>query len=165
MENEVYAAWETMQDAVNCLMDSNKTQAAQGPSSVPQGIRQILEKKQGLFRMHMMGKRVNFAARSVISPDPFIRTNEIGIPEVFAKTLTYPTPVTHNNVAHMRQLVPRPSVLRALSPSALARARLLMLLCFALARALSSVFLAHVACRLPSLPASLLVNHTPNTRA
>ena len=38
-----------------------------------QGIRQQLEKKEGLFRKNMMGKRVNFACRSVISPDPLKR--------------------------------------------------------------------------------------------
>ena len=43
---------------------------------------QILEKKEGLFRKHMMGKRVNYAARSVISPDPYLNTDEIGVPEV-----------------------------------------------------------------------------------
>lgn len=43
---------------------------------------QILEKKDGLFRKHMMGKRVDFAARSVICPDMYIGTNEIGIPMV-----------------------------------------------------------------------------------
>jgi len=32
------------------------------------GLKQLVEKKQGLFRMHMMGKRVNFAARTVITP-------------------------------------------------------------------------------------------------
>ena len=47
--------------------------------------------------MFMMGKRVNYAARTVISPDPLLRTNEIGIPEYFAKTLTYPEPVTTLN--------------------------------------------------------------------
>jgi len=46
------------------------------------GIKQVLEKKEGLFRKHMMGKRVNFAARSVISPDPFLQTNEIGVRRV-----------------------------------------------------------------------------------
>lgn len=44
---------------------------------------QILEKKEGLFRMNMMGKRVDFAARSVISPDPYINMDEIGIPMVY----------------------------------------------------------------------------------
>ena len=42
----------------------------------------ILEKKEGLFRKNMMGKRVDFAARSVISPDPYINMDEIGIPMV-----------------------------------------------------------------------------------
>jgi len=54
------------------------------------GIRQLLEKKEGLFRMNMMGKRVNYACRSVISPDPYIAVNEIGIPPYFATRLTYP---------------------------------------------------------------------------
>ena len=53
----------------------------------------------------MMGKRVNFAARSVISPDPYIATNEIGIPLVFASKLTYPTPVTPWNIKQLRQAV------------------------------------------------------------
>ncbi len=53
----------------------------------------------------MMGKRVNFAARSVISPDVNIETNEIGVPPVFARKLTYPEPVTVHNVQLMRQLV------------------------------------------------------------
>jgi DNA-directed RNA polymerase I subunit RPA1 len=52
-----------------------------------------------------MGKRVNYACRSVISPDPYIETNEIGIPPVFAKKLTYPEPVTPHNVTQLRQNV------------------------------------------------------------
>lgn len=54
------------------------------------GICQLLEKKEGVFRQKMMGKRVNHACRSVISPDPYLAVNEIGIPPVFALTLTYP---------------------------------------------------------------------------
>jgi DNA-directed RNA polymerase beta' subunit len=44
----------------------------------PQGVRQQLEKKEGLFRKNMMGKRVNYAARSVISPDPYIGAGGAG---------------------------------------------------------------------------------------
>jgi len=55
----------------------------------------------------MMGKRVNYCARSVISPDPNIGTDEIGIPVHFAKTLHYPTPVNEWNVKHLRTLVER----------------------------------------------------------
>jgi len=50
----------------------------------------MLEKKEGIFRQKMMGKRVNFACRSVISPDPYLSVNEIGIPPYFALRLTYP---------------------------------------------------------------------------
>jgi len=53
----------------------------------------------------LQGKRVNYAARSVISPDPYIETSEIGVPMVFAKKLTYPEPVTEYNVKLLRQAV------------------------------------------------------------
>ncbi len=53
----------------------------------------------------MMGKRVNYAARSVISPDPCININEIGVPYVFAKKLTYPQPVTPWNFQELKQMV------------------------------------------------------------
>lgn len=65
----------------------------------------MLEKKAGLVRKHMMGKRVNFAARSVISPDPYINVDEIGVPMVFATRLSYPVPVTPRNVEQLRQAV------------------------------------------------------------
>lgn len=40
--------------------------------------------------MKIMGKRVNYAARSVISPDPYLDSDEIGLPLFMAKTLTFP---------------------------------------------------------------------------
>ncbi|KAI9101842.1 hypothetical protein DFS34DRAFT_683946 [Phlyctochytrium arcticum] len=98
-------AWIKLQTSVNYLMDSANAPTEPGGKLAPLGIRQLLEKKEGLFRKHMMGKRVNYAARSVISPDPYIETNEIGIPPVFATKLTYPEPVTHHNVKEMRSAV------------------------------------------------------------
>lgn len=95
-----------LQDTVNGLIDRDRS-GLSGPAaaSAPSGIKQILEKKEGIFRKNMMGKRVNFAARSVISPDPNIETNEIGVPLVFAKRLTYPEPVTNHNFWEMKQAV------------------------------------------------------------
>jgi DNA-directed RNA polymerase I subunit RPA1 len=104
--SKVVSHWIELQQAVNCYMDSSKDSnvlAQQGPA----GIRQILERKEGLFRRHMMGKRVNFCCRSVISPDNYIGTNEIGIPVHFAKSLHYPTPVNNWNVKYLRTLVQR----------------------------------------------------------
>ncbi|KAJ3120698.1 hypothetical protein HK100_012689 [Physocladia obscura] len=93
-----------LQEEVNYLIDSSKQPAKMG-GVPPPGVRQLLEKKEGLFRKHMMGKRVNYAARSVISPDPYIETNEIGIPPVFASKLTYPEAVTPHNFENLRQAV------------------------------------------------------------
>lgn len=90
-----------------------------------QGVRQLLEKKEGLFRMNMMGKRVNFAARSVISPDPNLSTGEIGVPPYFATRLSFPEPVTPLNHSLMCQLVrdpvPQPVLLTALHSAEVCR--------------------------------------------
>ncbi|KAL1866279.1 hypothetical protein Plec18167_009119 [Paecilomyces lecythidis] len=95
-----------LQDTVNGLIDRDRTPLSGAAlANAPNGIKQLLEKKEGLFRKNMMGKRVNFAARSVISPDPNIETNEIGVPLVFAKKLTYPEPVTNHNFWEMKQAV------------------------------------------------------------
>lgn len=95
-----------LQDAVNSLIDSSKAPLQGNYGRVLEdGIKQKLEKKEGLFRLNMMGKRVNFAARSVISPDPNIETNEIGVPPVFAKKLTYPEPVNNHNFYELKEAV------------------------------------------------------------
>ena len=101
------AEWQTaavaLQECVNGLIDHAPNPALGRQNE--DGIKQTLEKKEGLFRMNMMGKRVNFAARSVISPDPNIETNEIGVPLVFAKKLTYTEPVTSHNFMELKQAV------------------------------------------------------------
>ncbi|KAK4047541.1 hypothetical protein OIV83_005328 [Microbotryomycetes sp. JL201] len=95
-----------LQVTVNSMMDSTKNPMPLRQGKLPpQGVKQMLEKKEGLFRQNMMGKRVNYAARSVISPDVNIETNEIGVPPVFARKLTFPEPVTAHNVQLLRQLV------------------------------------------------------------
>jgi DNA-directed RNA polymerase beta' subunit len=103
---DLQTAWVNLQGSVNALIDrdANPVQGLAGRSNAD-GIKQNLEKKEGLFRKNMMGKRVNFAARSVISPDPNIETNEIGVPPVFAKKLTYPEPVTNHNFYDLKEAV------------------------------------------------------------
>lgn len=100
-----YKFWIDLQTHLNCYMDSAKDPSL-NQNAAP-GIRQLLERKEGMFRKHMMGKRVNYCCRSVISPDPYIGTNEIGIPRHFVETLTYPTPVTDINIEEMRDMVER----------------------------------------------------------
>ncbi|XP_073710148.1 DNA-directed RNA polymerase I subunit RPA1 [Misgurnus anguillicaudatus] len=102
LTDKLYNIWIRLQTHVNIVFDSDmdKLMTEKFP-----GVRQLLEKKDGLFRKHMMGKRVDYAARSVICPDMYIGTNEIGIPMVFATKLTYPQPVTPWNVKELRQAV------------------------------------------------------------
>ncbi|XP_034398833.1 DNA-directed RNA polymerase I subunit RPA1 isoform X2 [Cyclopterus lumpus] len=102
LTDKLYNTWVRLQTHINIVFDSDMDKMI--VEKYP-GIRQILEKKDGLFRKHMMGKRVDYAARSVICPDMYIETNEIGIPMVFATKLTYPQPVTPWNVKELRQAV------------------------------------------------------------
>ncbi|OAD54192.1 DNA-directed RNA polymerase I subunit RPA1, partial [Eufriesea mexicana] len=100
---KLHNAWQNLQVNVDHLMDRDMNKTADSANC--QGLKQVIEKKEGIIRMHMMGKRVNFAARSVITPDPNLNIDEIGIPEAFALRLTYPIPVTPWNVVQLRQLV------------------------------------------------------------
>jgi DNA-directed RNA polymerase I subunit RPA1 len=100
---KLHNGWQDLQANVDHLIDRDLNKTAD--SAISQGLRQVIEKKEGVIRMHMMGKRVNYAARSVITPDPYLNIDEIGIPEVFATKLTYPVPVTPWNVTEIRQLI------------------------------------------------------------
>ena len=54
------------------------------------GLCQRLKGKQGRFRGNLSGKRVDFSARTVISPDPNLLVNQVGVPKEVAKVMTYP---------------------------------------------------------------------------
>ena len=92
-----------LQAAVNTLFDSSKGLSKKEQES--KGIRQILEKKEGILRMKMMGKRVNHSGRTVISPDPLIDTGEIGIPLYIASKLFFPEKVTEYNLDYMKKII------------------------------------------------------------
>ncbi len=68
---------------------------------------QRLKGKEGRFRSSLSGKRVDFSARTVISPDPNLSINEVGVPIDVAKILTIPEKVTEWNLKEMRELVLR----------------------------------------------------------
>ena len=66
---------------------------------------QRLKGKEGRFRSNLSGKRVDFSARTVISPDTNLDINEVGVPIDVAKRLTVPEKVTHWNLEEMKKLV------------------------------------------------------------
>ena len=69
------------------------------------GFVQRLKGKQGRFRGNLSGKRVDFSGRTVISPDPNLRVDEVCIPKVVAMLMTYPEKVTLHNIDKLRQCV------------------------------------------------------------
>ena len=66
---------------------------------------QRLKGKEGRFRSNLSGKRVDFSARTVISPDSNMDINEVGVPLDVAKRLTVPQRVTAWNIDELKQLI------------------------------------------------------------
>ena len=68
-------------------------------------VQQRLGSKEGRIRYNIQGKRVEFSARSVITPDPNLSVAEIGVPLKIAMNLTFPEKVTPYNRDQMYRLV------------------------------------------------------------
>ena len=68
-------------------------------------IRSRLKGKEGRLRGNLMGKRVDFSARTVITGDPNISLDQVGVPATIARDLTYPEVVTRYNIAKLTDLV------------------------------------------------------------
>ena len=66
---------------------------------------QRLKGKEGRFRSNLSGKRVDFSARTVISPDPNLDINEVGVPLEIAMRLSVPEKSTKWNIEEMRKLI------------------------------------------------------------
>ncbi|KAL7296373.1 hypothetical protein TKK_0010387 [Trichogramma kaykai] len=70
-------------------------------------IKARLKGKEGRIRGNLMGKRVDFSARTVITPDPNLRIDQVGVPRSIAQNLTFPEIVTPFNETYMKSLVQR----------------------------------------------------------
>lgn len=68
-------------------------------------IKERLNGKGGRVRGNLMGKRVDFSARSVITPDPNLSIRELGIPLKVAKNITKPVTVNDMNKKFLLKLV------------------------------------------------------------
>ena len=68
-------------------------------------IKERLNGKSGRVRGNLMGKRVDFSARSVITPDPNLSISQLGVPLKVAKNLTKPVIVTAKNRNYLRTLI------------------------------------------------------------
>lgn len=69
------------------------------------GFVQRLKGKQGRFRGNLSGKRVDFSGRTVISPDPNLSIDEVAVPVLVARNMTYPEVVNRHNKEKLQQRV------------------------------------------------------------
>ncbi|KAI1436879.1 DNA-directed RNA polymerase II subunit RPB1 [Xylaria sp. CBS 124048] len=97
-----------LQYHVATLMDNDiagQPQALQKSGRPVKSIRARLKGKEGRLRGNLMGKRVDFSARTVITGDANISLDEVGVPRSIARTLTYPETVTPYNISRLHKLV------------------------------------------------------------
>lgn len=90
---------------IKTLLDNSSKKAKHSNSRPMKGIKERLTGKNGLFRNNLMGKRVNFSARTVIGPDPTLRVDEIAIPHEIANELTFPEIVNSYNIDKLQAMV------------------------------------------------------------
>ncbi len=100
--------WELLQYHISTFYDNELPgipQARHRSGRPLKTLAQRLKTKDGRFRQNLTGKRVNFSARTVISPDPSISISEVGVPIAVARELTVPEAVKTDNIAQLRSLV------------------------------------------------------------
>jgi len=64
-----------------------------------------MKKKEGRIRGNLNGKRVDQSARTVITPDPYISIDELGVPIKIAMNITFPEVVNEKNMEHIKTLI------------------------------------------------------------
>jgi DNA-directed RNA polymerase II subunit RPB1 len=108
-KKEIIQDWiNVLQYHVATLVDNELpgiSQATHRSGRPLKSIRQRLKGKEGRIRNNLMGKRVDFSARSVITPDPNLELDELGVPEKIASNLTVPETVNTFNKLRLEKLV------------------------------------------------------------
>ncbi|HOI18405.1 MAG TPA: DNA-directed RNA polymerase subunit A' [Candidatus Woesearchaeota archaeon] len=100
--------WDLLQYHISTYFDNSLTQIppARHRSGQPlTTISERIESKEGRIRHNLAGKRTNFSSRTVISPDPMLKLNEVGVPKIIAMKLTVPEKVTDWNKDYLKAFV------------------------------------------------------------
>lgn len=97
--------WDFMQLSLALYINADTPAGPDRAAKSIRGLCQRLKGKQGRFRGNLSGKRVDFSGRTVISPDPNLRVDQVAVPDRVAKILTYPEKVTRYNKEKLKNLV------------------------------------------------------------
>lgn len=107
-QHKIDAAYNFLQYNVATLI-SNKIPGflrnVQRSGKLIKALRERITGKDARLRGNLMGKRVDFSARTVISVDPNISIEEFGMPKKIAMVLTFPEVVTPDNIEELTGLV------------------------------------------------------------
>jgi len=100
--------WDLLQYHVTTFFDNTTARIPPARHRSGQPLKTITERikgKEGRIRKNLAGKRVNYSARTVISPDPSIAINEVGIPYEIARIVTVAETVTDLNIGKLKKLI------------------------------------------------------------
>lgn len=100
--------WDLLQYHVTTYFNNNTAGVPPAKHRSGRALRTLVQRlqgKKGRFRYNLTGKRVNFAARSIITPDPHISINELGVPKDAANDLTLPMYVTKWNIKDIKKMI------------------------------------------------------------
>ena len=102
--------WDLLQYHITTFFDNTVARIPPARHRSGQPLKTIEERikgKEGRIRKNLAGKRVNYSARTVISPDPSIDINEVGIPYEIAKIVTVAETVNDINIEKLKKLIER----------------------------------------------------------
>lgn len=100
--------WDLLQYHVTTFFDNTIAHVPPARHRSGQPLKTITERikgKEGRIRHNLAGKRVNFSSRTVITPDPYIELNEVGVPFEVARVLTVPERVTIQNIKTLKDTI------------------------------------------------------------
>ena len=100
--------WDLLQYHVTTFFDNSITKIPPARHRSGQPLKTITERikgKEGRIRHNLAGKRVNFSSRTVISPDPALKINEVGVPFEIAEILTVNEKVNSTNIEKLKAVI------------------------------------------------------------
>lgn len=95
----------SLNSLISHFIDNTDGTYSQGQNKEFKTIKQRIQGKEAYIRNALMGKRVNYSARTVLSPDPSLKFGQVRIPRVMASVLTVPVVVTQYNREAMSRLM------------------------------------------------------------
>ncbi len=102
--------WDLLQYHISTYFDNEVAQLPVARHRSGQPLKTLtarIKSKEGRIRGNLAGKRTNFSARTVISPDPMIELDEVAVPYEVAMKLTVPERVTEWNMEYLKKFVER----------------------------------------------------------